>query len=79
MSPEQSYEHARHVAQTDFLAICDHAERITADQWSESMSIAQTHDDPGRFVAWPAVEWLTPLHGHRNIYYRGYDAPLISG
>ncbi len=78
-SPEESYAHAREVARTDFLAIADHAEHITDAQWAESMRIAREHDAPGEFVAWPAVEWATHLHGHRNIYYDRYDVPLISG
>jgi hypothetical protein len=78
-SPEESYAYARETAGTDFLAICDHAERLTDQQWAESMRIAEAHNAPGAFVAWPAVEWASRLHGHRNIYYRGYDAPLISG
>ena len=78
MSPAESYRHAREVAGTDFLAICDHAERMTEAQWTESMRIAREYNDPGAFVAWPAVEWAARLHGHRNIYYRGYDVPLLS-
>ena len=79
MSPAESYQHAREVANTDFLAICDHAEHMSEEQWDCSMSVARKYNVPGKFVAWPAVEWATPLHGHRNIYYRGYDVPLISG
>ena len=78
-SPEESYEYAREVARSDFLAIADHAEKLTEDQWAESMRIAREHNAPGEFVAWPAVEWATPLHGHRNIYYDRYGVPLISG
>ena len=78
-SPAESYTHARDVAETDFLAICDHAERITVEQWQECTALARRTTEPGRFVAWPAVEWATGLYGHRNIYYRDYDAPLISG
>lgn len=78
-SIEQSYEHARHVAQTDFVAITDHAEKMTPEQWAHSMELARTFNDPGKFIAWPAVEWANGLHGHRNIYYRGYDAPLLTG
>ncbi len=78
-SPADSYAHARDVAGTDFLAICDHAERITETQWRECMALAKGTTVPGKFVAWPAVEWATPLYGHRNIYFRSYDAPLLSG
>ncbi|MBT3376862.1 MAG: hypothetical protein HN742_08370 [Lentisphaerae bacterium] len=75
----ECYCHARTVAGTDFLAICDHAERMTEGQWSESMGLARETTVPGEFIAWPAVEWATPLYGHRNIYFRDYDVPLISG
>lgn len=77
-SPAESYQHARDVAESDFLCVCDHAERITPEQWRECMQVAQDHTRP-EFVAWPAVEWATGLYGHRNIYFRDYDAPLISG
>ena len=78
-TPAESYAYARDVAGCDFLAICDHAERMTVEQWRESMALAKATDEPGRFVAWPAVEWATGLYGHRNIYFRDYDVPLLSG
>ncbi|MCL5271233.1 MAG: DUF3604 domain-containing protein [bacterium] len=78
-SPAESYAHARDVAKTDFLAVCDHAEYLTDEQWAECMALARAYTEPGRFVAWPSVEWATGLYGHRNLYYRDYDAPLISG
>jgi len=71
------YAYARDVARTDFLAIADHAERMTEQQWAESMAQARAHHRPGEFIAWPAVEWAAGLYGHRNIYYRNYEAPLI--
>jgi len=78
-TPAESYAHARDVAGCDFLAICDHAEKLTPGQWRESMALAAATTQPGRFVAWPAVEWATGLYGHRNLYFRDYDAPLLSG
>jgi hypothetical protein len=78
-SLEESYEHARDIAHTDFLAITDHAERLTPAEWGRSMALARMFNEPGEFVAWPAVEWANGLHGHRNVYYRGYDVPLITG
>jgi len=78
-SPAESYEHARRLANSDFLCICDHAEKITVEQWRDCMRIAQEHNKPGQFVAWPAVEWATNLYGHRNLYFRDYDVPLIPG
>jgi hypothetical protein len=78
-TPAESYAYARDVANCDFLAICDHAERITEEQWRECMALAEATTEPGRFVAWPSVEWATGLYGHRNIYFRHYDVPLLSG
>lgn len=40
------------------------------------MVAAAKHDESGKFAAWPSVEWATAAHGHRNIYYKDYDAPL---
>ncbi len=73
----ECYQYAREEAGTDFLAIADHAERMTEEQWDESMAQAREHTDPSSFVAWPAVEWARAIHGHRNIYYRDHDVPLI--
>jgi hypothetical protein len=78
-SPAECYSHARDVVDTDFLAICDHAEKIDEATWRECMELAESTTEPGKFIAWPAVEWATGLYGHRNIYFRGYDVPLISG
>ncbi len=78
-SLEECYAFAREDVETDFLAICDHAEWMSEDQWSECMGIARTHTEDGAFIAWPAVEWATGLYGHRNLYFRGYDVPLIDG
>jgi len=78
-SPEESYAYARDVAQSDFLAIADHAEKMTPAQWQECMRVAHERNAPGEFIAWPTVEWATGLHGHRNIYYDRYNVPLISG
>ena len=74
----ECYDHAKNVKGHDFLAICDHAERITEEQWRDSMLTAESTSEPGKFIAWPAVEWASPRYGHRNIYYKNYDAPLLS-
>ncbi len=80
-SPAESCRHARSAAGLDFLAICDHAEHLSGEQWAQCMQTAREHNDPGRFVAWPAVEWSPQggLYGHRNIYYNDYEVPLVSG
>jgi len=73
----ECYKYARDVAGTDFLAICDHAEHMTEEQWRQCMEVAREYNKPAKFVAWPAVEWASGLYGHRNIYYCDYDVPLI--
>ncbi len=54
-SPAQSYAHARKAAGHDFLAICDHAERLSEEQWRRCMQSASETTTPGFFVAWPSV------------------------
>ncbi len=76
-SLEECYDYARDVARTDFLAIADHAERMTDEDWARSMRVARQRTRSGAFVAWPAVEWASSLHGHRNLYYRDFTAPRI--
>ena len=78
-SPAECYAYARDEAETHFLAVCDHAEHMSEEQWRECMDTAEAHNEPGRFIAWPAVEWATGLYGHRNLYYKAYIAPLIGG
>jgi uncharacterized protein DUF3604 len=77
-SLQECYDYVRQQRKHDFLAVCDHAERMTEEQWHESMQFAAKNSQPGEFIAWPAVEWANPRYGHRNIYYNKYDVPLLS-
>ena len=62
----ESYAHARDVAGCDFLAICDHAEHLSQEQWQDCMRLARETNEPGRFIAWPAVEWATAFAMHQT-------------
>ena len=78
-SPDDCYNYAKSRMQTDFLALTDHAEKISEEQWKNSMLTAERASETGKFIAWPAVEWAPSLYGHRNIYFSSYKNPLISG
>ncbi len=78
-NPVSSYfRFARESALVDFAGHQGNDFQITRTVWDEIKSAANTHDEPGRFVAFVGYEWSgnTPLGGDRNVYYPGDDGPL---
>jgi len=78
-SPAECYAYARDEAETDFLAICDHAEHMSDEQWRECMDIAEAHNAPGRFIAWPAVVGATGVYGTATSTTRPTTRRLLAG
>lgn len=67
------YEYARDISGLDFAAVCDHAE-TAAMHWETLQSLANEHNDPGRFVTLVAYEnGLGAPSGHYNTYYIGAE------
>ena len=75
-SAESSYRYADEVAGLDFVAVSDHAERLTETEWDTAvrMASALTRAD---FLALAAYEWTGLEAEHRCVYsLDGGDIPL---
>lgn len=53
-------------------------EAITDRQWDYFKAVSNDYNQPGHFVSLIGQEWTNHKYGHRNIYFRGDDGPLIS-
>lgn len=72
-SPDAYFRYARDVARLDVVALTDH------DHWGiealdesparqkETLALAKSYHEPGRFVTLPGYEWTSWLHGHRHV------------
>lgn len=76
-SPEEMYQFARNEAGLDVFCLADHSETLSDSQWREMVAISNDFNDPGRFATLVAFEWTKHNPGHRNVYYRGDDGPLL--
>lgn len=92
-TPDEYYDHSRHIAHTDFSAIVDHnhrecgsverpwQEKMSPKQWLQIKEATRKWNDPGSFVTLLGMEepMAVGAFGHRNIYYLSDDAPLFKG
>ncbi len=80
-TPEDYYLFAREVSGLDIAALTDHADYGTMPlkgaPWDRIKRAASAAHDPGRFVTFLAFEWTNWEYGHRNVYYRDGDGPVI--
>ena len=76
-APEELYHFARHEGFLDIFALADHSEWISDAQWEYFKRVTQASYQPGRFVTFVGQEWSNAAVGHRNIYVKGNDAPLL--
>ncbi len=79
-NPVSSYfTFARDAALVDFAGHQGNDFQITESVWDEIKHQANTHNDPGRFVAFVGWEWSgnTPVGGDHNVYYPGDEGPLF--
>jgi len=80
--PEELYAFARNEAFLDFGAISDHMEAVTDRQWDYFQVVTNDFNEPGRFVTLIGQEWTHHdknfgAPGHRNVYYRGDEGPIL--
>jgi hypothetical protein len=74
----ENYQLAREELEFDFLALTDHADHFTPDQWQQAQANAQAAHEDGRFVVIPGYEWTSSHEwGHRNVYFPSIPAPLF--
>ncbi len=82
--PEELYWFARDEAFLDWGALSDHSEPLTDWQWDYFMAVTNAFNEPGRFPTLVGQEWTSHNwpdgagnFGHRNIYFRGDDGPIL--
>jgi len=72
LPPAQAFAYAKHVARLDFLAITDHTNGLTWDEYRALNDAAALYDDPdSQFVAIAGQElglWSRNGYGHMNIF-----------
>ena len=66
-TPAVAYRHARDAAGIDFLAVTDHDDALTFDEYDDVRRQADAFDEPGKFAALWGVEWTQGI-GHMNFY-----------
>lgn len=71
--PDAFFRVARDVAGLDFVVLSDHDAFMTENEAEILKTTAASFDLPGRFVAFPGIEWTH--HWHMNAYFRDDDAP----
>lgn len=75
--PEDYYRYARDVVGLDFCALTDHDDMLDDAEWAESKRVTNSFNTPGRFTTMIGYEWTNWVHGHRNVYFQGDDAPIF--
>lgn len=82
-----AYKMARDEAGLDFFAITDHSESLHFWPWDNKyktlISIANNHNEEGKFAALYGFEWSHPLLGHFNVintkkYISAITSPSMS-
>jgi hypothetical protein len=72
LPPAEAYSYAWHVAGLDFLAITDHTNGLTRDEYEALKAAAARYDDPdSQFVAIAGQElgaWGSSGYGHLNLF-----------
>jgi hypothetical protein len=79
--PEDLLLYARDVGNLDVASVTDHdyhGFRPLVLAWRE---VCRAHEEaylPGRFVTLLGYEWTSWTYGHRNVYFRGGEGPILS-
>jgi hypothetical protein len=65
--PRHAFAYARDTAQIDVLAVTDHGEYLSDDEWNDVKAQADSATVPGSFVGLAGFEWTNPVFGHANV------------
>lgn len=66
--PRHAYAYARDTARIDILAITDHGELLTLNEWADIKRQADFASIPNQFLGLAGFEWTNPILGHLNIF-----------
>ena len=78
-SLDENYTYARDVSNLDIYALTDHDLHMgEPDMWRARVDAANQYYEPGEFCVLQAYEFTSSLYGHRNVYYRGDDGPMLA-
>jgi hypothetical protein len=64
--PRHAFAYARDTADIDFLAVTDHGELLSVDEWNDVKAQADSATVPNVFVGLAGFEWTNPVFGHAN-------------
>lgn len=71
------YIRARDASRLDFVVLSDHDIWVTQNEWATLTALADSFNDPGRFVTFLGIEWTHAYH--MNVYFRGADGAFCNG
>ncbi len=66
LKPADAFTMARDEAALDFFALTDHLERLSDEEWADTMSQVDRFHEDGKFVVLPGCEWSKGW-GHCNV------------
>ncbi|MDW7658537.1 MAG: CehA/McbA family metallohydrolase, partial [Bacillota bacterium] len=75
--PEELYAFARDEGFLDFGALSDHTEGLTDRQWAYFINVTNDYNQADSFATLVGQEWTSMAWGHRNIYFRGDEGPIL--
>jgi len=65
--PRHAFAYARDTAHIDVLAVTDHGELLSTDEWNDTKAQADSATVPDLFVGLAGFEWSNPVFGHANV------------
>lgn len=66
--PNEAYSYAKDSAGIDFLAITDHQEQLSDNEYIEMQNAADNASINGTFIGIAGYEWSSPYYGHVNVF-----------
>lgn len=66
-TPRDAFTYARDIASLDFLAVTDHIELLTLNEWVDLKNQADSFSMGQTFVAIAGFEWTSSVYGHCNV------------